>query len=842
VAEKSNLTLEEARGRAAVVAEVTYRIVLDLTDQESFVSDATISFSSPQPGADTFLDITAKEIVSAAINGRAIPADAFDGNRLTLTGLADRNEVHVVARCAYHRTEMGMHRFVDPVDGRVYLHTDFEPYDAHLVFASFDQPDLKGTFEWEVVAPQGWEVVANSRPVGEPATEREGVARWRFERTPPIPTYISCVCAGQWHAVRSSHRGIDLGLLCRASLAEHLEADELLEVTRQGLDFFEDAFAYPYPFGKYDQVFVPESNSGAMENAGCVTFNDLYIFRSRVTDAARERRAETVLHEMAHMWFGDLVTMRWWNDLWLNESFASYMAVLAEEEATRWTEAWTTFADTEKTWAYRQDQLPTTHPIVADIPDLESIHLNFDGITYAKGASVLKQLAAWVGQGKFLDGVKAYCKRHEFGNAELADFLAALEESSGRDLAAWSGEWLESAGVNTLRPSFELDEGGAITSFAVLQEAPERWPTLRRHRLAVGLYDLQEGSLRLRRRVELDVRGGRTDVDEVAGERAADLVLLNDRDLTYGKIRLDPASLQTVVEKLGTLEDSLARALCWTASWDMMRDGEMAARDYLRLVLGNIASETKVSVVQSLLAQAAAAVYVYGSPQNRQAAGETLAEAALGGATTAAAGSDHQLAWVRSFIGAARSPEHLTTVRGLLDGEVPFEGLTVDTELRWHIVRSLAAAGRADEDLIAAEERRDPTDRGSRHGAAARAARPTAEAKDEAWRLVVENGQQPLALTEEVMLGFQQFDQEEVLAPYAEAFCDVLREVWQSRDVPDALAFARRLYPHVIVATETIDRTERYLDGDAVPAPLRRLLVEGKDGLARVLRTRAADV
>jgi aminopeptidase N len=838
-----NLTRDEALSRARLIHDVRYEVALDLTSPESFVSQTLVRFGCAEPGGTTHLDLAAISIESVELNGQAVPAGAVEGNRIHLSGLAEENEARVVATCAYNRTELGMHRFQDPVDGEVYLHTHLEPFGAHRVFACFDQPDLKGEFRFGVLAQPGWEVVSNAEPAGPPADEEGGV-RWTFGPTRPMPTYVTAVCAGPFHAVRDRHGEIDLGIYCRRSLAVHLDADELLEVTKAGFDFFEGAFGYAYPFGKYDQLFIPESNSGAMENAGCITFNDAYIFRSRVTDAARERRADTVLHEMAHMWFGDLVTMRWWNDLWLNESFASYMGVLAQVEATRWKEGWTTFTDTEKTWAYRQDQLPTTHPIVADIPDVVSIHLNFDGITYAKGASVLKQLVAWVGREQFLEGVKVYCRRHEFGNAELRDFLAALEETSGRDLQAWSKEWLESAGVNTLLPQFEVraaDGGNVFASFAVVQEAPKDWPTLRSHRVGIGLYDRGADGLKLRRRVELDVVGERTQVSELEGDRVPDLVLVNDGDLTFAKIRLDPGSLETLTGRLGELDDSLARTLCWTACWDMTRDAEIPARDYLRLVIGNIGGESQVGVVQSLLGQAASAINLFGHPANRDAAMGTLAEASLEGLRAAASGSDHQLAWARSFISAARRDDHLALLKGLRDGSEGFGGLEVDTELRWHVLRALAAAGKADDAEIRAELKQDPTDKGTRHAAAARAARPSPEAKAEAWRIVVEESGNPLALIEEVMGGFQQFGQEQELAPYAAAFFEALPRVWESRDLPEALAFGRSMYPRLIVDSGTIERTDRYLSDEHVPAPVRRLLLEGRDGLVRAMRARAVD-
>ncbi len=840
----NNITLVEARDRSAVISEAAYRVHLDLTTGDGFRSESVVRFRCSDPAAETHIDLTAPSVEAMELNGVALPPEAFDGNRIRLHGLAAENELTVVARCAYHGAELGMHRFVDPEDDEIYLHTHLEPFHAHRVFACFDQPDIKATFDTSITAPASWEVVANTPATGDTAPGDGDTATWTFVTTPRLSTYLFVVVAGGYHVVRDHHRDIPLGLFCRRSLAKYLDADapEILEVTKQGLDFFEPAFGYPYAFGKYDQAFIPESNSGAMENAGCVTFNEAYIFRSRVTDAGHERRAETILHEMAHMWFGDLVTMRWFADLWLNESFASYMAVLSQVGATRWKEGWTTFAVNEKGWAYRQDQLPSTHPIVADVPDAESIHLNFDGITYAKGASVLRQLVAWVGLDAFLEGVRAYMREHAYGNATLDDFLRALEETSGRDLHSWSKEWLESAGVNTLRSEQSLsDDGSAFESFAVLQEAPPDWPTLRSHRLAVGLYDEGPGGKLVRRkRIELDVVGMRTEVPDLPGEAAAPLTLINDDDLTYGKIRLDPRSLSTVVERLRDIADPLPRAICWTACWDMTRDAEMTTRDYVRLALGNAEAEDRVGIVQTTLAQAAMAIHAYGDPSNRRALSASLAAESLEALRRTQAGSDHQLAWARTFVAAAGTPEQLALVRGLLDGIESFDGLVVDPDLRWHIVRSLAAAGHADASLIEAERANDPTDRGQRQAGAALASRSTPEAKEEAWRRILA-GEGALAVIEDVMFGFQQLDQDELLAPFAARFFDDLADVWATQNLQEAIAFGRYMYPHRIVSAHTIELTERYLTSPDIPGPLRRLLEEGKDGIARALRARAAD-
>ena len=838
----SNLTRDEAAARAALLSDLRYDVDLDLTTgSETFGATTTIRFAAGESGAGTFVDLVATAVHEATLNGARLPDDAFDADacRLRLDGVAaGDNELVVRSTSVYEHTGVGLHWFTDPVDGEPYLHTQFEPFDAHRVFPCFDQPDLKGTFRFSVTAPESWEVVSNMA-----ATARDG-GRWVFAETPVMSSYITAIVAGPFHVVRDRHDGIDLGVYCRRSLAQYLDPDEILQITKDGFDFFHRVFEYRYPFGKYDQLFVPEFNAGAMENAGCVTIAEAYVFRSKVTEAERERRAETILHEMAHMWFGDLVTMRWWDDLWLNESFATYMSFHALIEATRFTSAWSTFSNGWKTWAYRQDQLPSTHPIVADIPDVDAVKVNFDGITYAKGAAVLRQLVAWVGEAAFLKGVAAYFRRHEWGNTTLADFLGALEEASGRDLDAWSGEWLERAGVNTLRPSYAVAEAAdgepAFTSFTIEQSAPTDWPTRRSHRVGVGLFERDGDRLVRRERLELDVIGASTAVPQLTGRRVPDLVLVNDGDLAYAKIRLDDRSLGTLTASLGAIDDELARSLCWSAAWDMLRDGELPARRYLPMVLANVAGETQISVVQSLLRQAAAAALVFGDPSNRPAALASLADATHRLLHGAEPGSDLQLAYAKAFAGAARSTAHLGALRRLLDGSLSIEGLAVDTELRWTLVKALAACGVDDATaLIDAEHERDATDVGARHAAAARASLPTSEAKATAWSTIVDDRSLPLATMEAMMGGFHHPEQEALLEPYVAPFFDALGRMWAERVPEVALSFAEAMYPAVVATPEVVAMTNARLDDQ--PSPIRRLLLEGRDQVERVLRTRACD-
>ncbi|MCU1557566.1 MAG: aminopeptidase, partial [Microbacteriaceae bacterium] len=711
-----NLTRIEAQERKALVDVASYDVTLDLTTgSEVFRSTTVVTFSATA-GASTFIDALTHTVHSVTLNGVTLdPATVSDGVRIQLDGLAEQNVLTVVADAEYTNTGEGLHRFVDPVDDEVYLYTQFEVPDSRRVFAVFEQPDLKATFTFTVTAPAYWEMVSNS-PTPEPVVEGD-VATWSFAPTPVLSSYVTALIAGPYAVIRSeltssSGRVIPLGIFSRKSLSEYVDADYIFEKTRQGFAYYEEKFDYPYPFAKYDQLFVPEFNAGAMENAGAITFTETYVFRSKVTDAIKERRVVTITHELAHMWFGDLVTMKWWNDLWLNESFAEWASTMATANATEWTEAWTTFQAMEKSWAYRQDQLPSTHPVVATINDLEDVQVNFDGITYAKGGSVLKQLVAWVGEDAFFAGVAAYFAKHEYGNTELADLLAELETTSGRDLSVWSGLWLETAGVNTLRPEIETDAAGTITAFAILQSAASDYPTIRPHRLAVGLYDFVDGALVRVHRVELDVDGERTEVAELVGRPRPALVLLNDDDLAYAKIRLDDDSLTVAIEHLKEIENPLARSLVWGAAWDATRDAESKASDYVRLVLGNIASETESTTIRTTLSQLGTVARMYVAPSKRAATIREVGDQLLALARAAEAGSDAQFQFVKFFAGLASTDQHVAALRGLIDGSAPLSGLEIDTDLGWELLEGLVLTGAATDADIQAALDRDNTSNG----------------------------------------------------------------------------------------------------------------------------------
>ncbi len=837
----SNLTRAEAAERARLLTVDSYRVQLDLTGSDTtFGSVTTVSFRCTRPGTGTFIDLSAPQLREITLNGAQVPVSRFDGNRIALDELAERNELRVVADCAYSRSGEGLHRFADPADGAVYLYSDLETFDAHRIYACFDQPDLKAAFELTVTAPADWRVISNAAPDGQPQDQPGGTRLWRFPATAVLPTYVTAVAAGPYHEVRDSHDDIPLGIYCRQSLAQFLDPDEIFEVTRQGFGYFHAAFGRRYPFGKYDQLFVPEFKAGAMENAGCVTFLEDYIFRSRVTESAREARASTILHEMAHMWFGDLVTMRWWDDLWLNESFATWAENVAQAEATRWTGAWTTFAQVWKAWAYRQDQLPSTHPIAADIPDIAAVEVNFDGITYAKGAAVLKQLVAYVGRDNFRTGVRAYFEQHAYRNATLHDLLAALEAASGRDLASWSKAWLETAGVNTLRPEYGADADGRLTGFAVRQEAPASHPVLRPHRIAIGLYNRTAEGLTRTRRAEVDITGERTAVPALDGEPVPDLVLVNDDDLSYAKIRLDERSLATLTGGIGTFTQRLPAALCWSAAWDMVRDGEMAARDYVSLVLSGADSIDGITVLQTVLRQAAAAARRFADQGWRPTGLARLAAALRELLMAARPGSDHQVAYASAFAGVATSPGDLALLAALLDGSTTIEGLAVDTEMRWRLLHRLVSRGAAGPEQIAAELARDATDAGERHAASCRAVIPQPEAKEVAWQQIV-SGTLTGAMCRATLAGFAAADQDELLAPYAERYFAVVADVWRDWSPDMAQRFAEDAYPSSVISQQAIDDADAYLARTSPPAALCRLITEGRDDTARALRCRQRD-
>ena len=856
-----NLTRLEATDRSATVHTRSYDVTLDLTRGETvFGSSTTVRFTSA-PGSSTFIDLIAPVVHSISLNGRALdPAEVYADSRITLTRLAADNELVVVADCAYMHTGEGLHRFTDPADGETYLYSQFEVPDSRRVFAVFEQPDLKATFTFTVTTPSNWTVLSNSpTPEPTPTEDSDGSGdahTFAFAPTEPMSSYVTAIVAGPYMGatdeyVASDGRTVPLGVYCRKSLVEHMDSAEILDLTKRGFAYYENLFATPYAFTKYDQIFVPEFNAGAMENAGCVTHRDDYIFRSRPVEARVERRAVTILHELAHMWFGDMVTMTWWNDLWLNESFAEFTSTLATAEITRWDQAWTTFQTLEKSWAYNQDQLSSTHPVAAEINDLHDVEVNFDGITYAKGASVLAALVGYVGRDNFFAGIQRYLAAHAYANAELDDLLRELEAVSGRDLSAWTRLWLQEAGVTTLRLEVVTDADGVITQAAVRQEIPADSPaSLRPHRVAIGSYSPTgrgaDTHLERTNRIELDVDGELTQVPELVGAKRADVLVLNDDDLTYAKVRLDDESLSHGLTNIETFAESLPRSIVLASAWDMVRDGELAASHFLNAALQALDVEEHSSVIQGLLGRITTCLSAFLPPAVRRDLAPDTADRLLELARAAQAGSDKQLQLVRAVAAHAVTGEQLDVVAGFLEGTSALEGLDVDQDLRWDLLTGLVAAGRFGEERIHAEETRDRTTTGRERAAEARAAIPTPEAKKATWRALVDDSSMPNETQVRVLRGLTSVERRpDLLVPFVSEYVEAIDSLWSSRTFHMAENLLTGLWSCATVGLDGADPAaalEGWLESHAqAPAALRRIVRENLDDTRRVVRAQAAE-
>lgn len=846
----ANLTRVEAEERKSIVQyPIHYSVDLDLTQGDTtFVSTSTIQFGA-KAGESTFLDLIADEVTSVTLNGESVePGEVFADDRIALNNLRERNEVVVTAVCRYSTTGEGLHRSVDPSDGNVYLYSQFEVPDARRVYAVFDQPDLKAVFRFSVLAPCSWIVTSNMPVERTEDTDQmtldgtlgtkpaEYAKRWTFAPTPTMSSYLTAICAGpyaEWHTTYQNEDGrtIPMAQYCRQALKDDFakDVDYLFDITKKGFAFYAKTWGVPYPYAKYDQIYVPEYNAGAMENIGMVTIRDSYVFSSKVTDALAERRVVTVLHELAHMWFGDYVTMKWWNDLWLNESFAEFTSTLATAEATEWKDAWATFCSGEKSWALNQDQLSTTHPIVAPINDLNDTYVNFDGITYAKGASVLKQLVAYVGRSEFFEGINHYLYRHAYSNATLNDLLTELEGTSGRDLKTWSAQWLEQAGINTIATDLHTAQDGTISELTLHQFAPTDHPVLREHRLAVGFYNEDEESGKVVRtdRIELDVDGEATTVTGAAGKPRPQFLLTNDDDLTYTKLRFDDESLAFATANLYRFDDALARAVIWLALWDMTRDGELAASDFIGTTLKLLSTETESTTFRYALACLSTTVWHYTDRTKRAAIAQHTAQALLDLAKQAPAGSDMQFQLISAYLtyGVEGDSAFADTVRGLLSGSLVLEGLELDNNFRWSLVRALSSINAIDEADIQQELERKDTTENREFALAARAARATAEAKAWAWNEAIHDEVLTNAQLESVAGGFASTPSQELAEPYVKEYFDSAEWIWNHKTFHMAEALLEGLYPRYADPATLVELGDKWLASHAdADNALRRLI------------------
>ena len=837
-----NLTRDEAAKRSQLVTAHHYDVHLDLTaSEEYFVSTTTATFRAHAKDS-TFIDLRAGELVDVRLNGNPLPTNAYNPTYgIPLSGLQEMDyELKVTAKIPFSRTGEGLHRFVDPADGKTYLYTQFEAADAKRVFACFDQPDMKATYDLAFTVPDDWKVITNSPVTWDGATARAKVDY-------PLSTYLIAVCAGPYHEETTTWSGelthhpetpegqpeaveVPLGIYCRQSLADHLDYERLFTETKQGFDFYHRNFGYAYPYGKYDQIFVPEFNAGAMENAGCVTIRDEYVFTSQATHYRYERRADTILHELAHMWFGDLVTMRWWDDLWLNESFATWSAAISQAEETEYDTAWVTFANVEKSWAYQQDQLPTTHPISTDATDIETVEQNFDGITYAKGASVLKQLQAYVGRENFFAGVRRHFAAHQWDNASFSDLLGHLEDASGRDLSFWAQQWLKTTGVNTLAAKFNVADDGTYSDFGIKQYGD----TLRTHRIAVGLYRLEGDTVRRYQQVELDISGEATSVPQLNGVAAADMVLVNDDDLTYCLQDLDTASLRFATENIDKIADPMARTLIWSAAWEMTRAGTMRARDFVALVARGAQAETERAVLERILMQATTALTNYADPQWAEVTGwGQLADALLDGAEHSR-DAESQLIFTQAL-----TKVHLNdAARTFLQDKL---ASSEDNDLRWRAIAALVADGSLGdpEATIAAEEQRDNTASGRQAALRARATENTDANKKQVWEEIFSGELSNLELRHKLE-GLTYPGSTEHLLPLAPDYFERAEKMWSNAAGEVALTTVTGAYPRWDVSEEALTRADEFLRRD-LPGGLRRVVTEQRDRTARALRNRAVD-
>ena len=841
----TNIKQVEATERSALIKVASYAIDLDLTTgAENFRVKTTVKFAGLKPGATTYIDCVGARVISAKLNGADFDP-RFDGETIYLPALAAENILEIEHDGVYSNSGEGLHRFVDPADDEVYLYTQFETGDARRMYACFDQPDQKATFAISTITPDHWEIISNYAI--ESTKDLGGKKKFtQFATSQVISTYVTAIVAGAYTSVHDEYKGektIPLGIYARKSFFKHVDAENIFEVTKQGFAYFEKTFGLAYPFGKYDQIAVAEYNWGAMENVGCVTFHeDVLIFRSKVTERNYVSRATTIHHEMAHMWFGDLVTMQWWNDLWLNESFAEWASYQSVSESTKYTEAWTEFNSLRKNWAYRVDQLTTTHPIATEMEDLDAVRTNFDGISYAKGASVLQQLVAHVGRDNFITGLRRYFAKHAFGNTTLKDLIDQLEAASGRDLTPWVATWLRTAGVNTLRPVIALN-GDTYASLSIKQEVPTMpvgSTELRPHRLHVGLFDIQGSKLVRRTSVELDVAGALTEVTAFTGQKSADLVLINDKDQTYAKLRFDERSIATMKSHLGSLDDSLARGLIWASLWDSCRDGELSATDYIAIALAALKNESDISIVSATLGQIDTALWAYAHPSHRAALRLQVATAIEAALDAAKAGSDHQLQFAKGFANTAITPAQLERIKAILGGSIT--GLTIDAELRWFLFICGVKRGVFGPADIEKELALDKTAHGKQYGAMAYAQIPNRDAKAKAFNSITTDDLSNTIHSYKCR-GFNDPLHTEILSDFVDQYFDVLLKVWQTKGYEIAETTATLLFPSWVISEATVKKAQHWLDvtGKEASHALRRTILESRDAMVRALKAQAAD-
>ena len=844
-----NLTRIEAEERSNLVTTNHYRIELDLSgpDEKTYWSGTTVSFGASKVGGATFIDAIAEKITRVELNGVDLdPTKVYDGYRIKLANLQAENTLNVEGFFRYTNTGIGMHRFVDPADGNIYLYSHFEPADSRLMYAVFEQPDLKANFDFVVTAPEAWTVIGN-QPVANVEGVGQGKRKWFFTSTPRVSSYITALVAGPYHGVQgqlttSGGRVVPMGVYCRQSLKEFVEPEYMMDVTAKGVAFYESKFGVDFPFDKYDQIYTPEYNMGAMENAGCVTYNEKYIFRGQQPIALHERRVITILHELAHMWFGNLVTMKWWNDLWLNESFAEYISHWATAEVSEFTDAWSTFTALEKLGAYTDDQLPTTHPIVNPINNLMDVEASFDHITYGKGASALKQLVAFVGQDNFVAGLGNYFRKHAWGNTVLDDLLSEIEEASGRDLRSWAADWLETAGVNTLSPAITVDGDGKILGLAVTQGAVSEYPTIRAHKIGVGFYNLVDDAVVRTHQFDVEVNAAVAQVPEAVGQLRPDFILLNDDDHSYAKVRLDRRSYEFALENLSKFTDPLARSQVWVSVWNSSRDGITPPMDFIDLALNHSATENQSMLITTMFKELRHFASYYLPPKGRGERIEAIVDRLWKLAEAAAPASDMQLQYVLTFARLARTKAHAQLLQGLLDGTRTLNGLQISADIRWELLAGLATAGDIDEAFIEEELKRDNTSNGKNGAAGALGALDIQDSKAKVWEKLVHSNDWSNSEVMAAAYAFNRTKSPASLDRFVGQYFDNLNRIYESKTYKIAEYIVYGLYPFALANKDVAAQTKRWLERNKKSdLTLRNLVKKNLGILERALDAQNAD-
>lgn len=844
--QEANLTQAEASERASLISNVKYSLDIQMDgSSETYQATETIEFDRRDLAHDTFLDFrNGGKILKFTLNGK-VHTPVYAQHRILLPQtlmVSGANKVEIQFQQNYANNGRGLHRFVDPEDKRVYFYTQFEAFDAHRMFPCFDQPDLKATMKMKVTTPKAWEVITTTRETTKTSAGDNVI--WNFPETPRMSSYLFSLHAGPYAKWEAKSGTIPLRLFARKSLQKFVVTKEWFKPTQEGLRFYGQYFAYPYPFKKYDQVIVPEFNAGAMENIAAVTFSERMIQRSASTIKERERLSSVILHEMAHMWFGDLVTMRWWNGLWLNESFATYMSEVAQTRATQFKDSWISFYSKQKTGTYVEDQLVTTHPIEAQIPDTDSAFSNFDGITYGKGASVLKQLAFYIGEDAFRDGVRNYFKDYAYSNTQLMDFIGALEQSSRQDLHPWAKAWLEEAGVDTVEAQYTCN-AGKVNKFALKLTGPNGGVSSRPHRALVALYQEKNGKIVPSRQQSVTYKGALTEVSQLVGADCPVMVYPNEQDHDYVKVHLDQRTLAAAKENLSKVTSTFTRVMFWPNLFSMVRDVELTPQEFLKIVIQNMPKETDLTIMDAVLGEARGVVNYLprGTAEQKTSRARLIGELEdmIWKKIETSKSTDWQKLMLGSYIGLVETQAGRDNLLGLLDGKIKLKGLVIDADRRWGMIIRLSALGDARVEPIFAKQRElDKSNRGVASAFAAEAAKPSLDVKNAWLPKLVEGKVMSFEQKRTVMWNFLPHTQDEIRASLGEQYYSSLPNYAKSLDMELLAAYASTMLPATCSPASAAKLGTFVSQSTAgLPAPVVKTLRVGAQEDARCVAIRA---